>query len=101
MKQAEWTCSNNCVRTVKEGMEIMGFYNAERVQLAPIPLPIQLKAQMLRLYEPDPARPLGSFQEAKPSRSTASSPTSFFKFGKLDFGGVSLIKGCRNTVKLD
>ncbi len=55
MYQIKWTPRHNCVYTVVEGMKIMEFIHAEKVEISKVlPLPSELRSQVLKFhgYEP-------------------------------------------------
>lgn len=100
MKEIEWTYTKNCVHTVLEGMKMMKFPEAEKIQLSPIPIPLEFQSQMLKLHERDPVRPLPYPREEMKSPSQSFRPLGFNFPSNLDYGGVSLSKTAELQISL-
>lgn len=92
MQEIKWTACKNCVHTVLEGMKIMEFPHAEKIQLSTIPLPSEFQSQMLKLHEGDPIRPISYGRGETQNPSKGISPSGFNFSSGLDYGGVSLSK---------
>jgi RHS repeat-associated protein len=91
MKGIEWTTRKNCVFTVVEGMKIMEFPHAEKIQLSIIPAPFELKSQMSKFFRQDRNE---ASNEPLPMQSPSETldPLGMNVSPSLDFGGVSLSK---------
>lgn len=55
MEKIEWTRAHNCVYTAVEGLKVMEFTHADKLKLSKLlPLPSELKSQMIKLHGLDP-----------------------------------------------
>jgi RHS repeat-associated protein len=91
MREITWTRSKNCVYTAVEGMKIMGFAHADKIELDKgCPLPSELRSQMLKFtgnssHLADYPRRI--VIECQPPQGGPLAAAM-----NLDYGGVSLSK---------